>query len=480
MKQPRIGGTLRIGSTTEPTSLDPHLLGRGHPATPHICDLIARYDEKGQPQPELAESFDFSKDATRLELKLRKGVLFHSGREFTADDVKYNILRVRDPKVGVAQLAALSKWIKEIETPDKYTVVLKFDGPRPAIFDMFESMYIGDKDILEGPDAARKAGGTGPFKFVEWVPGDRSRIVKNKDHWRGGRPYLDEVVFSLVPDAQTLVIQLESGAVDIATGISEREAARLRKDSKYSVDITSSGYNFVAANATLPPTDNKKVRQALNYAIDRKRFVETTQVGLGTVQALPWPSNSLAYDAAKAASYGFNLDKAAALLKEAGVSNLEIDLVYINSNTAGAEFAQVYQADLAKIGVKGVLQGVEPLRYRELVDNLKFRGVVIATSGFANLDPSSLVSMSKWWQAEAGGTGFNSEKYSQFVKNVAAEPDPLKRKQLFVEFNDYILDESFMMTISPTLTATVSRENVQAVGRNPAGGALVLTNAWLA
>src|SRR5262249_7428064 len=145
---------------------------------------------------------------------LRKGVQYHSGRDFTSDDVKYNLLRVRDPKIGAGTFVNQSNWFSAIDTPDKYTVVLRSEQPRPLRFDFFEYFNIVDREAMESPDARSKAVGTGPFAFVEWVPGDHLQFVKNKSYWQSGKPYLDGVRVSLLKDPQAMVTQLEGNAVD--------------------------------------------------------------------------------------------------------------------------------------------------------------------------------------------------------------------------------------------------------------------------
>ena len=125
----------------------------------------------------LAESWEQATDGKSIKLNLRKGVTFHSGREFTSDDVKYNLLRVRDPKVGTGQLVGMSNWFT-IDTPDKDTVVLKSDVPRPTVFDMFEYFNIVDRELADGPDSKTRSGGTGPFSLIEWVAGDHISFAR--------------------------------------------------------------------------------------------------------------------------------------------------------------------------------------------------------------------------------------------------------------------------------------------------------------
>jgi peptide/nickel transport system substrate-binding protein len=303
--------------------------------------------------------------------------------------------------------------------------------------------------------------------------------VKNKDYWKSGLPYLDEIVFGIVKDEQAMVIQLESGAIDVASPVYEREAARLLKDGKFNVHVnkTGGGVYYIGANVTVPPTDNKKFRQAINYAIDRKRFVDTAMQGLGLAQSLPWPNHSPAYDAAKDGQFAFNLDKAAALVKESGVSNTEVEYIYISSNESMAAMGQILQSDLAKIGVKLSLKGLEPLRWREQSESFKYQ-LNASSSSAANLDPSSMFSMSRPWSTSANNAGFKSERYTKLANDMATEVDPLKRKQLYSEMNDLILDECFMIPISPQMSGAALSKKVQWKN-NRLGGTLLMETAWI-
>ena len=150
---PKSGGDLRVGVALDITSLEPHFstswLSSETTWLPY--DRLIAYDQSANPQPMLAESWDVSTDARQIKLNLRKGVTWHTGREFTSDDVKYTFTRIQDPKVGNGQFLSQSTWFPNIETPDKYTVILTSETPRPTMFDLFEYLNIVDQATLEGP-----------------------------------------------------------------------------------------------------------------------------------------------------------------------------------------------------------------------------------------------------------------------------------------------------------------------------------------
>jgi peptide/nickel transport system substrate-binding protein len=158
-------------------------------------ETLTRYGENLTPQPVLAESWDLSSDSTQIKLNLRKGVTYHDGREFTSDDVTYSLMRLRDPKIApiVGPAAIQSSWWTTVETPDKSTIILKSDLARPGVFDFFQNFTIVDKNTMEGPEAKTRANGTGPFTFVEWVPGDHVSMARNNQYWRSGTPLLDGI-----------------------------------------------------------------------------------------------------------------------------------------------------------------------------------------------------------------------------------------------------------------------------------------------
>jgi peptide/nickel transport system substrate-binding protein len=193
--QPKTGGILRIGIVGDLPSLDGNDFGAAFDVTYPIFNDLGQQDDKLNLSPELAESFDLSSDFRLLKVNLRKGVQFHTGRELTSDDIKYSLQRAQNPKtLNRATVGPGASYWNSIETPDKYTVILESEQSRPSMFDFFQQFNMGDRTVLEGPDAKTKASGTGPFMFVEWVQGDHITITRNPNYWQSGRPYLDSIV----------------------------------------------------------------------------------------------------------------------------------------------------------------------------------------------------------------------------------------------------------------------------------------------
>jgi peptide/nickel transport system substrate-binding protein len=449
-------------------------------------DKLAVYDQTLQPRPMLAESWDVGTDLQQFKLNLRRGVLFHNGRELTSDDVKYNIMRVRDPKMAgiVATLGQQAAWFTGIETPDKYTVVLNTERPRPGVFDFLRALNIVDKDVMEGPNAKTAINGTGPFKFVEWVSGDHIALDKNTNYWSTGRPHVDHLVINVLRDAQAMSTRFESGAQDVIFAPALTDAARLKQNQANQVDVDYQigSFFYINVNVTNPLFANKLVRQAVNYALDRQRISSTVLLGLvGTPVNLPWPDRSPAFEAAKNTTYTFDLDKAAALLKQAGVSTAETEITYSTSGYASeyASIAQIYQADLAKIGVTTTLKPVDGPTFTQQGLTLTYTGLRIGSGGGAGVaDASSLLQGGNAYNYANNFSGFKDDAYAQLVTAASTEPDASKRKQLYAQLNDYLLDQCFTFAFSLYPFIIADGPNVHNLQFDPSG-ALGYVDAWV-
>jgi peptide/nickel transport system substrate-binding protein len=463
--QPRLGGKLRYGSLDDITSLNGHQTSSvQYDTLYHVFDRLTEYDLKQQPQPMLAEQWDVSADGRQLKLTLRKGVQFHIGRELTSDDIKWNFLRVRDPKIASSQLGLQSAWFSTIDTPDKYTLVLGSEVPRPAVFDLFEFLNIVDPVTMEGPDGPTKPVGTGPFTFGNWAQGNQFVLNKNRNYWNSGLPYVDQFEMTVIKDGTSMVTQLEAGALDIIKTPAIRDFVRLKADPDYQSLLEPEGrFFFVGANVTVKPLDNKKVRQALAHCIDRKRFVDTVSLGVGTAQSLPWPSFAAAYEATKANAYPFDPDRAKALLAEAGVSSFGLDLYPVSLYPEMAEFAQIMQSDMAKAGVTLTIKPTDLATFIQLLITQSYQGLYLTAMGTASLNPISLLSGGSY-KDPGNNSGFVSPAYTELLTSLAGELDPAKQKQLYGRINDFLIDEAFVWPIATAPFRVSARAKLRNIG----------------
>ena len=473
---PRPGGTINYAGLDDITSLDVHRTSSpGFDSIFQLFDRLTEYDLSLQPQPRLAESWDLSTDQTQIQLNLRKGVLFHSGRELTSDDVKWNLTRVKDPKISNGSVPAQAAWFTSIDTPDKYTVVLKSNQPRPGTFDLFEYVSIMEP-VADGATVSTPVG-TGPFRFVEWNQGDHFTAVKNPNYWQSGRPYVDGFVMSVFRDPSAMITGLESGAQHIVKDPPIHDFARLKDDANYQSLLEPEGrFFYLGPNTLVKPFDDKRVRQALAYTLDRKRFVDTISLGFGTAQSCPWPSFSPAYEADKANAYSYDLDKARSLLNQAGVSNLQMEIWPVSLYPELSDFAQIQQAALASIGVTASIKQTDLSSWVNTVVGHTYQGIYSTAFGTAQLFPGTLLTGSAYNPA-GNNEAFQSDQYTQLVNAIGSEPDAGKRKQLYSQVNDMLIDEAFVWPIATApfrIGATARLQGLEFLLHD----AVSFTNAW--
>jgi peptide/nickel transport system substrate-binding protein len=480
VEQPRAGGTLRFGTVGDLLTLDGQDFSSGGEGLLGVWDRLLEQDDKLVAQPRLAESFDWSSDGKQLQLNLRKGVQFHTGRELTADDIVWNLKRATgDNKLNGGVWVATFRPMTSVEATDKYTVVLKSEQPWPGVFDALELLNIVDPVTMQGPDGPRKPVGTGPMTFDEWAQGDHIRVVKNKNYWQSGRPYLDEIYTTILRDPQSMVVSLEAGTLDLVLNPPLNDFIRLQKAGQYQTlsNALSGSYYALVPNTTVVPLDNKQVRQALNYAIDRQRILDQVLQGVGRTEDLPWAPSSPAYEPDKNTHYAFDLDKAKSLLAAAGASSVKLDLMYSTAVAALGTIAQIIQSDLARIGVTLNLAPTEPAAASAAQREHRFQ-LILGGGQKAELHPSKIVA-GPFWDPSINIMGVKDDTYTQLVAAISSEVDPVKRKQVYSSFNDYVLDQSYNMPIASLVQLVAMSPKVHGPRFNM-NEWLLFTDTWLA
>jgi len=449
------GGTFTFATTAAIQEFNPFMLIPGqYPFLRALYNTLAHYDAQLKLQPELAEKWDFSPDGKTLTLKLRQGVKFHSGREFTSADVKFSVeFGQTNEKVT---MRTFYQAVKQVELPDKYTAVFKFDSVTPIAYDILDTLCIIDKETIENRN--KMAIGTGPFKLDKYLPNDRAEFVAFQDYWEVGKPYLDRYVMRVIPDLSALAVNLESGAIDCAWCISNLDAVRLQAGGKYVITTGAPGWSIfdIAINVTIEPFQNKKVRQAIAWSIDRERFCKTVLRGLGQPTCLMWPTNSWAHFKDLEGTIGYDLDKARNLLTEAGLEKgFQTELLTASTQQFGyGELAQILQADLRKIGITARVLDVDPGLYRNRAVVKGEIVMMVHNYGRGNRDPGSLVTGARAWTngwKEGNWTHFESAEWGKWQKELNSTLDMERRKTAARKLQEIALDECFTIPVAPAL-----------------------------
>lgn len=463
---PATGGELIVATNLEPQPTNPHNRTEVNLSWfMAVYDTLTLYDETLEPQPRLAESWTWNDDLTELTLHLRRGVQFHTGREMTAEDVRWNIEKVQEPD-NTSQLKGAMQAITNIEIVDSHTLVLTFANPTLNFFDTLEAFNIADPESWEAIESGERAVGTGPFMWEEWVPGDHLTLVRNPNYWMEGVPHLDGIEVRIVPDRETMVLNLESEAVDIVNGPPALDIVSLQDDDRFTVLLSENqAPRYVMGfNVLNPPVDNKLVRQAINYAIPRQRFAQTVLLGLVEPTALPWTTGSPAYDEELAKSVTLDLDKARALLDEAGVEpGTPLTIEYNPALGDLEQFAVMVQGELSQLGFEVTLSPLESAVFTEKFQNADNQHIYLSVHHNHMLFPTSLLLQNRPYLIRGNASNFESETYAELVEAASTELDPAARQDLFRQINLLLLDEAFVIPFAHQPYAWVMQSGVSGL-----------------
>jgi peptide/nickel transport system substrate-binding protein len=445
---PEAGGTIRVGRLGDFLHFDPFFaITANLPMYRQLYNTLVTYDAELNVQPQLADSWEFSADRLTLTFTLRPGVVFHNGRELTADDVVQNIERAMDETLGHS-VFGYTRPIETVSALDTQTVQFTFSEPANAIFDLLTVLGIVAPEAFEAPAIINPIG-TGPFQFVEWRPGQEAIFQRFEEYWEEGLPYLDEVVVRSIPDQQAAVASLEAGDLDIMQGVPFNEAPRLDA-SEIELVFGTEGAQFYTFyfNTERPPFDQVEVRRAFSHAIDRQTIVDTVLFGVGKVSQTPFPDWSLAYDPAHVDWDPYDLDQARALLEEAGLGEgLETTVVTISDFPELRNMAQIIQADLAQLGVELAINDVTGADWGQIWP-AKDYDTMIAFAGFSHKDPATLFNSMSGYRLEDNRTNFSPPTYRELVTSAAGLADPEERQEIYLELAEYMLDQAFALVVS--------------------------------
>ncbi|MFN7165706.1 MAG: ABC transporter substrate-binding protein [Pannonibacter sp.] len=328
-------------------------------------------------RPGLAESYEASADGMTYVFKLRPGVKFHNGREMTAEDVKYSLDRVTNPKTqspgagffgSIKGYDAISSGSAEalegVTVVDPLTVKIELTRPDATFLHVmalnFASVVAKEAVDAAGADFGRQPVGTGAFKLAEWTLGQRVVFERNKDFWRQGLPYLDQITFEIGQEPIVALLRLQKGEVDVpGDGIPPAKFAEVMADPAQKARVIEGGQlhtGYITMNVTIAPFDKVEVRQAVNMAINKKRITQI--INNRAVPAnQPLPPSMPGYDKSYE-GYAFDQAKAKELLASAGLKDgFETELFVMNTDP-NPRIAQAIQQDLAAIGIKASIQSL--------------------------------------------------------------------------------------------------------------------------
>ncbi|WP_245999045.1 ABC transporter substrate-binding protein [Paracoccus methylarcula] len=458
---PKQGGTLVVslpGGT--PRSLNPAVqsgVATGFPGT-QLFAAPLRYDEDWTPQPYLAKSWEISEDGLKVTLHLQENATFHDGEPITSEDVAFSVEVIKEHH----PFKSMFEPVTSVDTPDEHTAVLNLAHPHPALMLAMSGqlmaiipkhIYGDGQDPKSHPRNNQDVVGSGPFKLVEFKPGEHVVLERYEGYWEEGLPYLDRIVARIINDSSARAIALQNGEIQMATFENEPTILSRLQDAE-GLNLTTDGYggvgpiDWLAMNTTRGPLKDVKVRQAIAYAIDKNFILNALLRGTATEARTGIHPDSPLYNP-DVNAYELDLDKANALLDEAGYPleggkrfELNIELPGFPGYKAQTEYVK---AALAKVGIAvNVRSHPDFPSWAEKVGSMEFDLSFDSVYNWG--DPvigvnrtylSSNIDKGIWSNTQ----GYSNERVDELLNTAATESDPEKRKALYKEFQEIVAEE---------------------------------------
>lgn len=414
--------------------------------------------------PDLAESWEQPSD-TEWVIKIKEGVLFHDGTEMTAEDVKASLERsMESPKVK----HVLSE-VESIEVVDEYTVKITTKiAFAPFLYTLVHAgASIMPKAYIESDDNFANPVGSGPYKFVEWVSGDKIVLEKNENYFdENNMGQMNRIVFRVIPEGTSRTIALETGEVDIVDELQSLDISKITENSDLKLyQNPSTKIDYFGMNTEKKPFDNELVRQAMNYAIDKEAVMMIAINGAGTEAKSVLAPSMLGY---KAADYEYNPEKAKELLAAAGYPD-GFEMTIWASGDERKRIAEVIQANLMEIGIQS---SIEMLEWGTYIDQLmKGEEQTFVLGWTSNPDPDSTVT-SLYHSDSIGGMNFtrtNDPKVDEFLDSAREELDTEKRIEIYNEFHEYIMEKAPIVPLFVKNNIVAADAKLKGIELSPQG-----------
>lgn len=473
------GKVLRIAVGIDPDHLDPIHITTTLPGNivDFVCDTLVYMNPEGELEPELATEWSSSANGLEWTFKLRKGVTFQDGTPFNAKAVKFNFDRIMDPDLTVEQRSNIGP-LDHTEVIDEYTVKFVLSEPYGPFL---QALTTSPAQILS-PAAVQKYGekiddhpvGTGPYKFDSWTKGESIVIVRNDGYW-GELHKISKVEFLIVPEPGTREMMLLAGDVDAGYQLPAPDVPALEENPDINLmSKPTTRMMYVYLHTQDGPTANKKVRQAMNYAVNKKAIIDKLLLGQGEPLDAPIPKGIFGYH--RAGYYEYNPSKAKKLLAEAGYSDgFEIKFLHPTGRyMLDAQVAEAIQANLGEVGITVKLETMDwPSVIQKIVSpdfeinpDMEMLGWGVSVPD-ANMVLYNLFH-TKQQPPNIANTGFyENSKVDSLLAEARTEADPQKRKELYKEAIEIIWDDAPMIFLYVQNLVFGTRDYVKGIVLRP-------------
>ncbi|NQT00279.1 MAG: peptide-binding protein [Candidatus Omnitrophica bacterium] len=456
------GDAIVTGSIGDARTLVPILASDSASGT--ICGLVfnglIKYDKDINLVGDLAESWEIQQDGLVIIFHLRKNVRWQDGEPFTANDVEFTYRKLIDPKVKTPYGGDFEK-VKSLKVIDDHTIKVTYKEPfSPGLaswgMSIMPQHLLGQED-LNDTSFSRSPIGTGPYKFKQWKTAEKIELVSNHDYFEG-RPFIDRYIYRIIPDQATMFLELRAQGVD-QIGLTPLQYERQTETNFFKQTFRkyrypSFGYTYLGFNLLNPKFQDKRVRQAISFAIDKDEIIEGILLGLGRVCTGPFPPESWAYNK-QVQPFPFDPETSKQLLRAAGWADtdgdgwldkegqrFEFTIVTNQGNAQRKMCAEIIQRRLAEIGIKVKIKIIEWSSFiSEFVDKKKFDALILGWSLSRDPDSFDIWHSSKTKEGEFNFISYNNPELDQLTEQGRRIFDQDQRKQIYHRIHEILHED---------------------------------------
>ena len=457
--RPDYGDAIVIGSIGEPRNLVPILASDS--ASGAICGLVfnglVKYDKDLNLTGDLAEKWEVSSSGLEIIFYLRRNVLWHDGEVFTAKDVEFTYKSLIDPNVRTPYSGDF-EMVKTLEVIDDYTLKVVYKEPfSPGLSSWGMNImprHLLEKEDLNKTEFSRNPIGTGPYKFKLWKTGEKVELVSNHDYFEG-RPYIDRYIYRIIPDQATLFLELRSEGVDYSSltplQFKRQTETKFFKENFQKFKYPSFGYTYLGYNLNDRKFQDIRVRQAINYAVDKEEIIRGILLGLGRIATGPFIPESWAHNKdVKPTEY--NPHKAKELLKKAGwidsdndgileKDNQEFSFTIITNqgNNERKMTAEIMQRRLKEVGIDVKIKIIEWSSFvSEFIDKRRFDAVLLGWGLSMDPDMYDIWHSSKTEEGEFNFVGYKNKEVDMLLLEGRRTFDQKERKKIYHKIHEIL------------------------------------------
>ncbi|HPD57745.1 MAG TPA: peptide-binding protein [Smithellaceae bacterium] len=461
-KPPAYGDIIVRGDIGDASNLIPLLASDSpsHTIAGLIYNGLVKYDKNMNIIGDLAESWNISPNGLVITFHLRQGVKWHDGKPFTARDVLYTYKVTVDPKTPTAYAGDFLK-VKKAEVLDDYTFRVIYDKPfAPALISW--SMSVLPRHLLEGKDItkselSRRPVGTGPYIFKEWVAGQKIVLVANPDYFEG-RPYIDGRVTRIIPDTATMFLELRARNIDMM-GLTPLQYTRQTENNLFRQNFDkyrylAFAYTYLGYNLKHPFFADKRVRQAISYAINKEEIISGVLLGLGKPATGPYKPGTWAYNE-NVKKYDYNPQKARELLRAAGWTKTNKDgilekdgrpftfeLITNQGNETRQKCAEIIQRQLKEVGIDVKIRILEWAAFiNDFINKRRFEAIILGWTIPLDPDAFDVWHSSKTAPQELNFISYKNPEVDTLLEKARSTFDQKQRKKYYNRFQEILAED---------------------------------------